>query len=114
MGVAYGREKFFSSLRHAVSSTVNPQGRLEGVAYGVCHLQRDSFPDDKTWTRFQKLMEATSFRPATGTEGTIQASTPPMTAEQAGQWLREAFGIFSEIAEADGAQRSQIDIRTRK
>jgi hypothetical protein len=79
---------------------------LEGVAYGIRYLQRDSFPDDKTWARFQKLMEATSFCPARDVEGAIHASTSQMTAEQAGQWLREAFDVYSEIAEAHGAQRS--------
>src|ERR1700722_14378307 len=44
--------KFFTSLHHAVWSAAPPQELLEGVVSGVCHLRRDSFPDDETWERF--------------------------------------------------------------
>jgi hypothetical protein len=100
MSLDYGWEKFFSSLHYAVGSAAPPQELLEGVVSGVCHLRRDSFPDDETWKRFEKLMNETTCLPAKGNEGTIQATTSHMTDDEAGRCLREAFGIFSKIANA--------------
>jgi hypothetical protein len=103
MGLDYGWEKFFSSLHYAVGSAAPPQELLEGVVSGVCHLRRDSFPDDETWKRFEKLLNETTCLPGKGHEGTIQATTSQMTDDEAGRCLREAFEIFSKIAEAYGA-----------
>jgi hypothetical protein len=103
MGLDYGWEKFFSSLRYALGSAAPPQELLGGVVSGVCHLRRDSFPDDETWKRFEKLLNETTCLPGKGNEGTIQATTSQMTDDEAGRCLREAFEIFSKIAEAYGA-----------
>jgi hypothetical protein len=104
MGVDYGWEKFFSSLNYAVANTDSLQKRLAGVAMGVCHLDRDSFPDDETWKRFENFMNVTTLLSAKGNEGTIQATTSEMSDGEAHQWLQEALGLFSELAEAYGRQ----------
>jgi hypothetical protein len=104
MGLDYGWEKFFSSLHHAVGSAAPLQELLEGVMSGVRHLRRDSFPDDETWKRFEKLLNETTYLSATGNEGAIRATMSQMTDDEAGRCLREAFEIFSKIAEAYGAQ----------
>jgi len=65
----FGWRKFFSSLHYAVGSAAPPQKLLEGVVSGVCHLRRDSFPDDETWRRFEKLLNETTYLSATGNEG---------------------------------------------
>lgn len=107
VGVDYGWEKFFVALRYAIASTAPPQERLESVVSGVCHLDRDSFPDDETWKRFEKLIEGTTKLPARiEGEGTIRATTAQMTDDEAGEWLHEAIGIFSDIAEAYGRERA--------
>ena len=72
MGLDYGWEKFFSSLHHAVGSAAPPQELLEGVMSAVSHLRRDSFPDDETWRRFEKLLNETTYLSATGNEGQME------------------------------------------
>jgi hypothetical protein len=58
MGVDYGWEKFFSSIHYAVTSTERLQQRLQGVVSGIDGLRRDSFPNDETYERFEKLVTA--------------------------------------------------------
>ena len=47
MGVDYGWEKLFNSIRCAVTSTELLQKRLQVVVNGIDGLRRDSFPSDK-------------------------------------------------------------------
>lgn len=107
MGVDYGWEKFFNALHYVVASTAGLQERLAVVSNGVCHLERDSFPDDETYERFQKLIKGTTMLPAKANEGTIAATTSQMEEAEAKLWLQEALGIFSDIAEAYGKQSQQ-------
>jgi hypothetical protein len=100
----YGCEKFGSSIEYAVTSTDSLQERLAGVMLGVINLQRDDFPDTATWERFRKLLTGTTMLPAKGDEGTIQATTSQMTDDEARQWLREAFYIYTCIEEAFGRE----------
>ena len=64
MAVDYGCEKFFSVFNYVIVSTRPLQERLESVISAVVHLRREDFPDDETWKRFEKLMEATTRPPA--------------------------------------------------
>jgi|ERR1700733_11319805 hypothetical protein len=105
MGIDYGWEKFFNTLSYAIGSTASPQERLEGVMVGTNHLERDNFPDDETWETFEKMLKATTSQSAQGGEGTIRATTSAMSDDEAAKWLTKAFEIFSEIAEAYGAQQ---------
>jgi hypothetical protein len=102
LGINYGYENFYSVLRHAIASTDHLQKRLAGVISGIDHLEQDSFPDDETWNRFEKLVNGTTMLPPKGNEGTIQATTSQMTDDEAALWLKEAFDIFSNIAEVYG------------
>lgn len=52
MGVDYGWEKFFSSIRCTVTSTELLQKRLQVVVSGIDGLRRDNFSSDKTYERF--------------------------------------------------------------
>jgi hypothetical protein len=105
MGVDYALEKFFSVLNHALASTDSVQKRLAAVASGVCHLKRDSFPDDKAWKRFENFMKGTTMFPAKGIESRIQATTSQMSDGETHQWLQEALGIFSELAQGCRTRR---------
>ena len=104
VGLNYGCEKFGSAIDSALTNTDPLQTRLAGVMLGVHHLQRDDFPDDVTWERFQKLLTGTTMLPATGDEGTIQATTSKMTDDEARTWLHEAFYIYTCIGEAYGRE----------
>jgi hypothetical protein len=104
MGIDYGWEKFFNVLSYAVGSAASPQERLEGVIVGTNHLERDNFPDDETWKAFREMLTATTSRAAQGDEGTIRATTSRMTDDEAAKWLTKSVEIFSELAEAYGAQ----------
>jgi hypothetical protein len=104
MGVDYGWEKFFSSIHYAVTSTERLQQRLQGVVSGIDGLRRDSFPSDETYERFEKLMTATKMLPARGNEGRLAATTSQMEESEAKQWLQEAVGIFSDVAQAYGKE----------
>ena len=107
VGVDYGWEKFFSSIRCAVTSTELLQKRLQVVVKEIDGLRRDSFPRDETYERFEKLMTATKMLPARGTEGRLAATTSQMEESEAKQWLQEAVGLFSDIAQAYGQERAR-------
>jgi len=107
MGVDYGWEKFFSSICCAVTSTELLQKRLQVVVKEIDGLRRDSFPRDETYERFEKLMTATKMLPARGTEGRLAATTSQMEESEAKQWLQEAVGLFSDIAQAYGQERAR-------
>jgi hypothetical protein len=101
MGVNYGWEKFFILLDYAIASKASLQDRLASAISKVEGLSADSFPSDgDSWVRYKGLIEATTKLPALHKEGTIQATTSQMTDEEAARWLREAVGIFSDIARA--------------
>jgi hypothetical protein len=104
MSIDYGWEKFFNALSYAIGSAASPQERLEGVIGGTSHLERDSFPDDETWVAFSEMLTVSTSRAAEGDEGKIRATTSRMTDDEAAKWLTKSFEIFSEIAEAYGAQ----------
>jgi len=94
-------------LDYAIGSDDSVQERLAGVvADSVNHLTRDDFPNEELWIRVQKLINATTCKPARGDEGTIVATTSQMTSEEASKWLREVLSLFSEVAEASGAWNS--------
>ena|ERR1022692_1828021 len=108
MGVDYGCEKFYSAFNYVIVSNGSLQDRLEAVISGVSHLQRDSFPDDEMWNRFQELLSATTKLPArTPSEGTISATTAQMTEDEARKWLQEALFIFAGLHEAYGKGNGQ-------
>jgi hypothetical protein len=102
MATDYGYEKFSGALNYAIGSTDSVQERLANVASEVCHLERDSFPNDELWQQFEVLMNATSGRAAKRDEGTIAATTCQMSNAEAAKWLRRALSIFSDLAEAFG------------
>jgi hypothetical protein len=103
--VPYGWETFFTALSLALASTDSAQNRLAALALGVRHLKKDSFPDEKTWKRFENFMRGTTRFPAKGIKGRIQATTSQMSDGETHQWLQEALGIFSELAPGQGKDR---------
>ena len=107
MGVDYGWEKFFSSIHYAVTSTELLQKRLQVVVKEIDGLRRDSFPSDKTYERFEKLMTATKMLPARGNEGRLAATISQMEESEAKQWLQEALGLFSDVAQAYGKEQAR-------
>jgi hypothetical protein len=70
-------------------------------------LRRDSFPSDETYERFEKLMTATKMLPARGNEGRLAATTSQMEESEAKQWLQEALGLFSDVAQAYGKEQAR-------
>jgi hypothetical protein len=107
MGVDYGWEKFFSSIHYAVTSTELLQKRLQVVVKEIDGLKRDSFPSDKSYERFEKLMTATKMLPARGNEGRLAATISQMEESEAKQWLQEALGLFSDVAQAYGKEQAR-------
>jgi hypothetical protein len=108
MGVDYACEKFYSVFNYVVVSTAPVRERLESVISAAVHLQRDDFPDDKSWDRFQKLLKATTKRPArTEHEGTIAATTSRMKHSEARKWIQEALSILVDLHEAYGRESVQ-------
>ena len=106
MGVDYGWEKFVITLHFAVASTALLQKRLAEVAKSICRLERDSFPDGVAWSRFRKLIAATTW--GNRSEVAIEAVTSQMTDDEAGHWLQEAFGICNDITVAYGAEMARL------
>jgi hypothetical protein len=101
MGVDYGWEKFYKALRYAMGSNEPVQERLASVISGVHHLNRDSFPDDETYEKFQTMVKASTMVPAKANEGTIRSSVSHMKDGEATLWLETAFDIFTKIAESE-------------
>jgi hypothetical protein len=84
-------------------SNASLQERLSSLISDVCHLQRDSFPDEHVWDEFRKLMNETTRREACkpGDEG-IHAPIPQMSDKKAKECLQAAFDISSQLARAFG------------
>ena len=103
MGVDYAWEAFYSAIRFVLVSDASLQERLGSLISSVCHLQRDSFPDEHVWDEFRKLMNETTRR---GTrdqrEGGILVTTSEMSDKKAKESLQAAFDIFSHVAKALG------------
>ena len=97
------RKNYFPSCHYAVGSDETPQKRLAAVVSNdLIHLRRENLPNDESWERVRKIMQATTCKPAKGDEGAIEATTSQMTAEKAAEWLREVMSLFSEVAEESG------------
>lgn len=103
MGVDYAWEKFSAEMRFALISDSPPQERLEGLISGVCHLQRESFPDEHVWDEFRKLMnETTKHAPLRHGEERVNTTSPQMSDEKTRECLEAAYGIFTHLAKAFG------------
>ena len=103
MGVDHAWENFGSAIRFALVSNASLQERLDKLISDICHLQRDSFPDEQVWDEFRKLMnETTKRRSRHQEEGRIHATISLMSDEEARQYLRAAFDVFSHVARAYG------------
>ena len=103
MGVDYAWEMFYGAIRLALVSDASLQKRLDTLISGVCHLQRDDFPDEHMWDEFRKLVNETTKR---GTrqqgEERVHATISQMSDEEAKECLRAAFDVFSHVAKAFG------------
>jgi hypothetical protein len=102
MSVDQACEKFSTAIRIALVSTASLQERLGSLICGVCHLQRDSFPEDRSWDEFRKLVNETTKRAAGLHPEAIHAATSQMSDAKARECLQAAFDIFSQIARAFG------------
>jgi hypothetical protein len=103
MGVDFAWEKFDRAIRFALVSDASLQDRLGSLISDVCHLQRDSFPDEHVWDEFRKLMNETTKR---GTrhqgDGRIHDTISQMSDEEAKKYLQAAFDVFSHVAKVLG------------
>lgn len=105
MALNYGWEQLFMACSSAIGSEATPQKRLAtAVTFRIHVLTRDDLPSDEAWERVEKLMNATTCKPAMGDEGTIEATTSQMTNEEAAKWLQEIVSLFGEVAEESGRQ----------
>ena len=103
MGVDHAWEKFSSAIRFVLVSDVSLQERLGVVISDVCLLQRDSFPDERVWEEFRKLMNETTPRESRQRdEGRIRAAIARMSEEEVKEGLQTAFQIFCHLAKAIG------------
>ena len=99
MGVDQAWEKFSSEIRFALVSEASLQERLARLIAGVSHLQRDSFPDERVWDDFRKLVnEVTKREP----RHQADAAVSQLSDEKAKAHLQAAFDIYSQVAKAFG------------
>ena len=104
MSLSYAWETFFSAIHGAIGSEQSPQRRLANAyAFAIIKVAREDVPNAEIWQRIQKLTDAVTCKPARDDEGTVEATTSTMSAEEAAKWLEEIVSLFSEIAEAYGA-----------
>jgi hypothetical protein len=103
MGVDHAWERFSLAIRFALVSDASLQERLDSLISDVCHLQRESFPDEHLWDAFRKLVNETTKR-GTRHEGEerIHATASQMSDEKAKEGLQAAFDIFCQIAKSFG------------
>ena len=103
MSVDPAWERFSSAIRSALVSHASLQERLGNLISAVHHLQRDSFPDDRVWDEFRKLINETTKRAAgPQPDGRIQMTTSQMSDMKAKQLLETAFDIYSRVSKAFG------------
>jgi hypothetical protein len=66
-------------------------------------LQRESFPDERAWDEFRKLVGETSKRQGSGVAGgSVQTTISQISDEEAKERLEAAFDIFARVAKAFG------------
>jgi 2-polyprenyl-6-methoxyphenol hydroxylase-like FAD-dependent oxidoreductase len=100
MGVDHAWEKFSNAIRFALVSDASLQERLGWLISEVGQLQRDSFPDERAWEEFRKLVNESTKRRVTN--GSAPASISQMSDEEAKERLEMAFDIFARVAKAFG------------
>lgn len=98
MGVDQGWERFSNAIRFALVSDASLQERLRILISEVGHLQRDSFPDERVWDEFRKLVNAARRASAYAGDGAISQ----LSDKKAKECLQTAFDIFSDLAKAFG------------
>lgn len=99
MGVDQAWEKFSTEIRFALVSEASLQERLARLISGISLLQRDSFPDERLWDDFRKLVnEVTKRMPPHETD----AAASQLSNEKAKAYLQAAFDIYSQVARAFG------------
>jgi hypothetical protein len=104
MGVNYGCEKLYLAVRDAAVSDEPLQERLGACVWQLGRHGRESFPDDRTWKRFNSLREACENLPSVYRgKG---AMTTQLTDEQARGYLREICDLFLVVAMAYGKEPS--------
>src|SRR5579862_7894917 len=100
MGIDHAWEIFSSAVRSAIVSDASLQDRLDRLINDVCHLQRDSFPDEHAWDEFRKLMNETTKREGRQGEPGTHAVISQMSDEKSRKCLQTALDIYSQIARA--------------
>ncbi len=102
MGVDQAWGQFYNGIRFALVSDASLQERLDYLISEVCHLQRESFPDEQVWDEFRKLLDKTTKR-GTRDKGERRIdTTSQMSEERTKECLQAAFDIFSHVAKAFG------------
>lgn len=99
MAVDQAWEAFAAAIRSALVSDTSLQERVEKLLSGVLHLQRESFPDERVWEEYRKLVNETAKREPRN-QG--DAASSRISDEKARQCLAAAFDIFSQLAKAFG------------
>lgn len=90
MSVDYAWETFHNAIRFALVSDAPLPERVRNLISDICHLQRDSFPDERLWDEFRKLMNESTKRQS------------QVSDKEAKEYLQAAFEIFSHVAKAFG------------
>jgi len=105
MSLSYGWEKFFLAVTHAATSEKTLQDRLRNAyVYNLMYVAKENVPLE-VWNDLQKLKQAVTAKEAVGDEGSAAASTDVMSDEEAGKWLQKVVGMFSDVAQAHGADK---------
>lgn len=93
----YAREKFWQAI-HSLISYGSIQERLASAAMILTRLHRpDEDLPEHLRDEFKTLMHELTKEPAVGDEGTINATTRKLTAEQGGKLAEKILRIYTKL-----------------
>ena len=98
MAYDYAREKFWQAVDTLATSDRSIQERLAGAALYLSRLHRpdEDLPEDLR-EEFKALWHELTKEPAVEDEGTINATTRKLTAEQGKALASQVFSIYTRL-----------------
>jgi hypothetical protein len=80
---------------------------------GICCLERDSFPDDETWDRFQMLLNGNTRIPGAGILDPFELTTSHMSGQKlwnGSRWVPHRDGIPQDDPVCNFETREEAEV----
>ena len=99
---------FFRRGKHGIGPA-----QVESRVSGICCLERDSFPDDETWDRFQLLLNGNTRIPGAGILDPFELTTSHMSGQKlwsGSRWVPHRDGIPQDDPVCNFETREEAEV----